>query len=46
MRIVELSAQGKELDFNAARAMAEQAAAAQEVMLVAWFRRQKQQRPS
>ena len=37
MRIVELSAQGKKLDFNAARAMAEQAAAAQEVMPVAWF---------
>ena len=36
MRIIELSAQGKELDFNAARAMAEQAATrlAQEVILV------------
>ena len=37
MKIVELSAQGRVLDFNAARAMAERSAAAQDMMLVAWF---------
>lgn len=37
MRIVELSTQDTALDWKAARAMAELAVAAQEVMLVAWF---------